>query len=189
MADFPPLNDRDGLPEALRVLLSDYPREAWEADPGFAGLVQFWLERHGMFRKLNALLSDDAAAAMDGRMGTEDYRGRLSHFGGMLLGQLHDHHHIEDAHYFPQLTRLDARLEQGFALLDSDHHALDGLMRDFADAANAVLAPGQPDAALMARIARFRETGLRFARLVERHLDDEEDLIVPLLLKHGAPGL
>ncbi len=189
MADLIPLSDRACLPEALRVLLADYPREAWEADPGFAGLVQFWLERHGMFRKLNAMLAGDAATAIERGMDTDTYRGRLSQFGGMLLGQLQDHHQIEDVHYFPKLARLDARLEHGFDLLDSDHHALDALMREFADAANAVLGPGQPDAALVTRIGRFRETATRFARLVERHLDDEEDLIVPLLLKHGAPGL
>ena len=28
-----PIETRPGLPDALRVLLRDYPREAWEQDP------------------------------------------------------------------------------------------------------------------------------------------------------------
>ena len=46
------LADRKKLPDALRVLLEDYPRDGWELDPGFDGLVRFWLDRHLMFRRL-----------------------------------------------------------------------------------------------------------------------------------------
>ena len=30
------LETRSGLPEAMRILLAEYPREAWEADPNFS---------------------------------------------------------------------------------------------------------------------------------------------------------
>ena len=36
---------RDGLPDALRVLLAEYPREAWESHPNLTALMRFWLER------------------------------------------------------------------------------------------------------------------------------------------------
>ena len=57
MADLPDdlaLGVRAGLPDALRVLLADYPREGWESHPHFTGLVRFWLDRHLMFRPLQA---------------------------------------------------------------------------------------------------------------------------------------
>ena len=54
------LKSRDGLPDALRVLLAEFPRQGWERHPHFAGLVQFWLDRHGMFRQLTEALRSDA---------------------------------------------------------------------------------------------------------------------------------
>ncbi len=45
-----PLETRAGLPDALRVLLRDYPRERWGGDPNFHGLVSFWLGMHLHFR-------------------------------------------------------------------------------------------------------------------------------------------
>ena len=35
------LSHRTALPDALRVLLAEYPREAWEADPTFSALIRF----------------------------------------------------------------------------------------------------------------------------------------------------
>ena len=183
------LESRTGLPDSLTVLLRDYPREAWEKDPNFAGLVQFWLERHLMFRKLLDTISEDTRGAVDRSGDPDAYRARLARFGNLLLGQLHEHHHIEDLHYFPKLQVLDKRLEGGFGLLDSDHHALDELMKDFAEGANAVLTPTANEATLREAAAGFEPRVDRFSSLIKRHLDDEEDLIVPVILRYGAPGL
>jgi hypothetical protein len=60
------LDTRSGLPDALRVLLATHPRESWQADPGFHGLVRFWLERHMMFRQLMAHMSRETRAFLDG---------------------------------------------------------------------------------------------------------------------------
>lgn len=139
MPDTLPDLTRDGLPPALRVLVEEYPREAWEAHPEFAGLVQFWLERHMMFRKLGDLLQQDIEGLIDGGMGPRAYGGRLSRFGGMLINQLHGHHQIEDMHYFPALKGFDPRLERGFDILDRDHHEIDPMLHRFAEAANGLL--------------------------------------------------
>ncbi|EPX86788.1 hemerythrin domain-containing protein [Salipiger mucosus] len=176
------LKTRSGLPEALRVLLQDYPREAWEADPGFSGLVQFWLERHMMFRRLTEAMQTDAEAEMDGRLDREAMAPRLARMGNMLIEQLHGHHQIEDHHYFPVLSGLDQRLTRGFEILDRDHHAMDGLLDRFARSANGVL-QGQTET------GPFRDELLSFSGMLERHLHDEEDLIVPVILRHGAGGL
>ena len=45
------LGERTGLPDGLDALLKEYPRAHWENDPGFQGLVEFWLGRHMMFRQ------------------------------------------------------------------------------------------------------------------------------------------
>lgn len=182
MDDALDLKTRAGLPDSLRALLEAYPREAWQAHPNFAGLVAFWLDRHMMFRRLTDALARDAKASAEGRMDPAAQAARLSRFGGMLVDQLHGHHQIEDTQYFPVLSRLETRLDRGFAILDRDHHALDGLLGRFTESANALL-QGRGEAG-----AFLDELGA-FEGFLNRHLEDEEDLVVPVILKHGPDGL
>ena len=183
------LDTREGLPEALRVLLEDYPREAWEADPGFSGLIRFWLDRHLMFRKLLAAMIERGEATADGKTDPRRFAAELSRLGSLFAGELHGHHMIEDQHYFPRLRGLDAGVAHGFDLLDSDHHDLDAHLATFADNANAAIrdiAEDRPhDGSLVTFLTGLGVTG----RFLDRHLTDEEDLIVPVLLKYGSNGL
>jgi iron-sulfur cluster repair protein YtfE (RIC family) len=183
------LSDRSGLPEALRILLDDYPREGWAAHPGFEGLVAFWLSRHRMFRDLTGLIAAEAEAAMDRRLSGRSYAARLSQLGGGLLQNLQGHHQIEDHHYFPVLRQHDARIAAGFDLLDADHHAMDGLLAGFAGAANGAIRAADDPAALVDRAADLSRCMADFRRMLGRHLDDEEDLIVPVILRSGGAGL
>lgn len=175
------LEQRAGLPEALRVLLAEYPRTGWQAHPNFAGLVAFWLDRHLMFRQLTETLIRDAETMVDGGMDRQAYGQRLGRLGSMLVNQLHGHHQIEDMHYFPKLAGLETRLQRGFDLLDSDHHAMDGLLDRFTKSANSVLQGGEA--------GHFHTEVQGFTTLLNRHLVDEEELIVPVILKYGAEGL
>lgn len=176
------LEGRNGLPDTLRVLLADFPRDSWKTDPGFGGLVSFWLDRHLMFRRLTATMQEDTEAVMDGAMDPQEHKARLGRFGSMLVQQLHGHHQIEDQHYFPVLSGFDPRLLRGFDILDKDHDAMDGLLDRFATSANGLIRD-------VAEPGPFREELLSFGALLERHLYDEEDLIVPVILRHGAEGL
>ncbi|MEW9921146.1 hemerythrin domain-containing protein [Marimonas sp. MJW-29] len=174
------LHQRKALPDALRVLAEQYPRAQWEGHPNFGEMIQFWMQRHLMFRQLMQLLREDAQGLLDKKMPFETYAQRLSHYGGTFLNQLHGHHQIEDAHYFPQLVQLDPRLERGFELLETDHEAIDPLLHDFAGAANAVLQGGEAGA--------FLRKIEGFEKLLDRHLVDEEDIVVPVVLHTGFRG-
>jgi hemerythrin-like domain-containing protein len=176
------LMQRGGLPDALKALREIYPRGTWTAHRNFDGLVSFWMERHMMFRNLCVHLREDAEAATDGKLAKAQMDARLARFGTMLLQQLHGHHQIEDQHYFPKLIGHEASLARGFDILDRDHHAMDGLLQRFATGANGVL-QGTVETGV------FRDQVADFEGLLLRHLEDEEDLIVPILLKHGAGGL
>jgi iron-sulfur cluster repair protein YtfE (RIC family) len=185
MTDDLALGTRAGLPDALRVLVEEIPREVWESHPQFGGMVQFWLERHLMFRQLLGQLTGDAELVLDRRLDIPGYAPRLSRFGGFFLNQLHGHHQIEDMHYFPQLAVLDLRIERGFAILDADHHALHGHLDAFATGANAVLSRARDEAAAREAAGEFHALLGRFHKMLERHLTDEEDLVVPVILKSG----
>ena len=187
MADQPaPLDLRTGLPDALQVLLKDYPREGWTSDPGFNHLISFWLERHMLFRKLLDMLAVSARARLDGNIDPNRFRNELSRFGSIFVGELHTHHSVEDMHYFPVLAGKDARVAAGFEMLDRDHHALDGYLSGFEDEANAAIQVTDADTA---PIGRFEEGLVRLSGFIDRHLTDEEELVVPVILKYGVSEL
>ena len=180
------LLSRAGLPDALRVLVEEIPRETWESHPEFGGMVRFWMDRHAMFREIMARLREDAEGALDRRIAPDAYLPRLSRLGGLFLGELHAHHNVEDVHYFPRLVRLDERLERGFGILDADHKTLDGLLNRFADGANGVLRAAGEDVRDAA--GPFRDDLDRLAGFLHRHLIDEEEIVVPVILKSGFQG-
>lgn len=180
------LEHRKALPEGLRVLLRDYPRDLWESHRNFDALTRFWLDRHLMFRDLMGRLRSDTEAFLEARTDPRAHAARSSRLTGFLLNELHGHHQIEDMQYFPVLAGLEQRLAAGFELLDSDHHALDGHLHGLADDTNALLralqspGPGAHDAAgvLHGRLERF-------AGFLDRHLIDEEELVIPVILHHA----
>lgn len=182
------LANRPALPDALRVLLDDIPRDAWEGHPRFEGLVRFWLERHMMFRQLLDLMGQEATSVLDGGGDPRRFAQAISHYGRIFVGQMHEHHHIEDEHYFPILRGMDDRVARGFDILERDHQALDGMLARFVGDANGVLKA--VDSADPSRAhARFRDGLSGLHGLIERHLTDEEDLIVPVILLHGMNGI
>lgn len=181
------LETRDALPEALRILIADFPREGWEAHPNFDGLTRFWLDRHLMFRSVLERLRKGTEAYLDGAVEPPGFARELQQVGGFFLNELHTHHYVEDNHYFPKLQGLEARLESGFGILDADHHVLDAHIHGMADGMNAVLRVGQGDAA-MNHAGHLQERLEQFERFMDRHLTDEEELIVPVILKF-APRL
>lgn len=174
---------RDGLPEALQILLRQHPREGWRAHPEFGPLTQFWLERHFAFRDLLKRLETDARQVIDGALDPHEHAARLARFGQLFLQELHGHHSIEDQVYFPKLMPLAPGLERGFELLDADHHHLHEELDGFAMRANAVLQGGGP-----AALGAHQEGLERMARFLNRHLTDEEDLVVPVMLVTGFDG-
>ena len=174
------LGRRDTLPEALRALVDHCPRATWDAHPRFPGLAAFWLDKHLGFRRLSDLLIRDLRAHLDGRLAPEGLAARVSRTGGMLIGGLHDHHGIEDHHYFPAMLGLEPGMARGFDLLDRDHHALDPWLARLTEEANALIRA--PDREAAGRLLGSLDA---FAPFLARHLEDEEDLVVPVILRHA----
>lgn len=178
------LHSRKALPDALRVLLADYPREGWESHGNFDGLTRFWLERHLMFRDLQEKLQQEARAYLSGLSEPLAFAQQAHRLGGFLIQQLHGHHQIEDHHYFPVLAQAEPRLERGFALLDADHHTLDAELQALTGAFNDTLRPLSTGAPARDQAAQLEERLTAFGGFLDRHLSDEEDLVVPVILHH-----
>jgi hemerythrin-like domain-containing protein len=185
------LDTRTGLSEEMLFLLRQYPRDVWPRHPNLGGMARFWLDRHNGFRQLGGVLEDALSRFREGEMEPAAFGGffapRLQHF----LTELHHHHMIEDQHYFPVFVAAEKRLTRGFEVLEGDHEAIHERIEQVIASANGLLGHLQGtdrDAILRAADAYAGDSGRLIGGLM-RHLDDEEDLIVPLILERGEGPL
>jgi iron-sulfur cluster repair protein YtfE (RIC family) len=185
---------RSGWPEDLRVLLARSPREQWQGHANLGEMARFWLSRHDMFRELATMIQAIEAQFRDGALSPAEFPRQFVPRLQFLLSQLGVHHQIEDLHYFPIFRAADKRLARGFDVLEGDHHAIHEDMAATADTANALLRAlsanlaGDADALRRCGDAYAAASGALLKGLI-RHLDDEEDLIVPLILDRGEAAL
>lgn len=171
----------------MAALCQRQPR-ARATDAQLSDIARFWLQMHDGFRRETALMT---AAAADLRAGRTDARGFHDRAVPVLAGflqHLDGHHRIESGHYFPQFRRLDARLQPALDLLDRDHDAIHAHLETLAATGNALhqairsgVAPADVDAA-----ARLADALQAAEAPLNRHLDDEEDIVVPVLQKAGV---
>jgi iron-sulfur cluster repair protein YtfE (RIC family) len=181
---------RKGWPEELKLLITRYPREQWQGHENLGAMAQFWLSRHDMFRELSGTIESVTGDFRSGAMPAEDFPRQLVPRLQFLLSQLNVHHQIEDQHYFPIFRAAEERLTRGFDVLEADHHAIHADMAATAQTANALLQ------ALSGKTVALKRCGDDYAAAsrallkgLMRHLDDEEDLIVPLILDRGEDAL
>jgi hemerythrin-like domain-containing protein len=181
---------REGWPDDLCVLLARYPREQWQGHANLGGMARFWLSRHAMFRELAGMIREIETQFRSGRLPPVEFPRVLVPRLQFLLSQLDVHHQIEDHHYFPIFRAADERLARGFDVLERDHHAIHGDMAHVAEAANALLRALSGDAETLRRRGdEYAAASSALLKGLARHLDDEEDLIVPLILDRGEEAL
>lgn len=182
MSDFD-LFLRAGLPDEIAALRRVHPRP-WE-DEDLGDLARFWLDRHDLFRRFAALLLPAADALRGGTLAPGDALPRLGPRIEAYLGELHGHHAIEDRHYFPVFRTADPRLSRAFEILDADHATLDGLIHRLVGTLNALRASTADPAAA----ERLGATLAGTVGAVARHLEDEEDIVIPLLIERTSLAL
>ena len=179
----------EDMPTDMGVLLDKYPRDTWDAHPGFGEKTRHWLGAHRMFRRLGALVRTETEAYLDKDQAPDDFAARLSHFGGALVGNLHGHHGWEDRSYFPELSAADPRFDAGVEILEEDHADLDLVLDGFVDAANRTIKLIHLDEAQARDEAgKIHHTATTIEAFLARHLNDEEDLAVPIILHHRLRG-
>jgi iron-sulfur cluster repair protein YtfE (RIC family) len=180
------LTARTGLPDDLRYLVARYPREEWWAHDGIHGMAGMWLQRHDMFREMGSMLTGGIADYREGRQDAPGFARWFAPRLNYLLGNLDGHHRIEDDVYFPKFAEAENRLKRGFEILDGDHHQIHEALEANAEAANAFLRALQEseDRQRFAADAYAAENE-KLVAMLTRHLADEEDLIIPLILDRG----
>ena len=180
------LHLRAGLPAEFRYLEVAYPRARWPV-MDLHPMATHWLEIHGWFRGMAGELVQLGDLWREDRIELADYRRAVLPRLRRFLGHLHGHHHHESGQYFPAMALIEPGMAKGFALLDRDHDAVERLLSAMAQAANALNgAAGQSgdQPRLAATMADAIESGVG---LIGRHLDDEEEIVVPVLTLRGDP--
>ena len=177
------------MPAEMQVLLNQIPRDSWETHPGFQEKTRQWLNAHQNFRRLAELVRKDTEAYLDKEMSVEDYERYLAVYGNRLVGNLHGHHGWEDHSYFPELSAADPRFDKGLELLEKDHADLDAVLDVFTRSANRAikLAHLDPDK-VRDEAGDVHEQAIAIEAFLDRHLSDEEELAVPIILHHRLRG-
>ena len=102
----------------------------------------------------------------------------IGNHGQRLLKNLHSHHGFEDSSVFPVLRQHYPRLAAGLNVLEQDHLALDALLDDIDR--QLTLFPALTTNPQALETAHQQAANLE--ALLHRHMDDEEDIIVPIYL-------
>ncbi|HEY3518855.1 MAG TPA: hemerythrin domain-containing protein [Gammaproteobacteria bacterium] len=177
-----------GWPAELEFLLARHPRATWPN--ARSASVAFWLDVHERLRRDSAGL--DAAG--------DDYRGGRSSPAQLavvaaprlrgLVAAMHGHHQIEDFEYFPEFRRAEPRLAAGFDRLEREHASLsrcvDATLAALAEL-HAVADRAEPSSTATLNLAaqRYVDAAATLSADLRRHLHDEENLVVPLLIERG----
>ncbi|MBD2841902.1 hemerythrin domain-containing protein [Erythrobacter sp. KMU-140] len=177
------------MPEAFRILLNETPRDSWETHPSFKTPTRNWLGAHRMFRRLAETIRTTLETHLENRASFRTTVTHLSYYGDALVRNLHGHHNFEDTSYFPELRKADPRFAGGLEILERDHEILDRVLHDFTQQANGLITQFQNNVLPGERpIADIHQTSLAIERLLQRHLADEEELAVPIILHHRLRG-
>jgi iron-sulfur cluster repair protein YtfE (RIC family) len=184
------LSRREGWPRDLCILLKRYPREQWQDHANLGAMARFWLSRHDMFREVADMIRAIETEFREGRLPPAEFPRVFVPRLQFLLSQLGAHHQIEDHHYFPIFRAADERLARGFDVLEGDHGAIHADMARVAETANVLLRVlGGDTGVLRARGDDYAQASAALLKGLTRHLDDEEDLIVPLILDRGEQAI
>jgi iron-sulfur cluster repair protein YtfE (RIC family) len=187
------LNDKrdahEGWPAELEFLLERHPRATW---PGArSATVAFWLDVHERLRRDAAGLE----AAGDEYRRVRSSPAELAVIAAPrlrgLVAAMQGHHQIEDFEYFPEFRRAEPRLAAGFDRLEREHAALNRsvevALAALAELHAAAERTTEPTSAATLTLAAqvYVDAAATLSADLLRHLHDEENLVVPLLLEAG----
>ena len=181
------LGKRDGLPKDLQKLLEKYPRDSWGEDVLNGNWVAFWLGRHSLFRKISTSIHDIIERKLDSKLSTESFLRQYSQLMSLMLKNLDSHHAVEDNYIFPKFYNKSKQFIYGLDLLENDHLLIHHSIDNVVHAGNKLLSLGltSENGNLIDNLGKYKVINDKFDTLLKSHLNDEEDLLIPLVNMYG----
>ncbi len=180
------LGVRPGLPVQFRWLLEEFPRDRWTER--LDETAAFWLQMHASFRGHQAHLDGLVGqwrVSGDARALHRELIPALQSF----LQHLDGHHRVESGQYFPMMRKIEPQIAAGIALLDRDHdiiHETLEILFQGGMAFHQAISAGASDAPDKAH--RLGDLIAAAGKPLLRHLEDEEDIVIPLIQHRGLNG-
>jgi len=181
-----------------RKVLGDAPtiaRSEWSTHPNYHSIASHFLGFHEHFRSdLRKLVRvsnvDEPYRGGGGRNRAQALQRRvreLSRAFSQLNSHLHTHHSIEDRHVFPQAIRANKGLTTAVGMLEKDHGTMNKLLKG-AEGAISTAEKARSETDLEEGLARCHQALVALSTFMSQHLQDEEDLLIPLMLE-GVLGV
>lgn len=158
-------------------LYNKLPPEQWFA-ADYAYKTSGWLKVHTNIRKRQRILTQISEAYIDGEFDWAEYRSQILKRINMHILKLHQHHGVEDDGFFPEFIRMYPQLAPAFEILGHDHEYLNALL-DKLQIQNDELAKSEGEDKALAE--QLHDTLVKVTDLLQQHLTDEEDLVIPIL--------
>ena len=163
-------------------LYNKLPPDQWfGAD--YAYKTSGWLKVHTNIRKRQRILTQISDAYISGEFDWSEYRSQILKRINMHVLKLHQHHGVEDDGFFPEFVSMYPKLAPAFEILGHDHEYLNELL-DKLQIQNDQL--GRSEIEDKALAEELHDTLVKVTALLQQHLTDEEDLVIPILgLRQG----
>ena len=163
-------------------LYNKLPPDQWfGAD--YAYKTSGWLKVHTNIRKRQRILTQISDAYISGEFDWSEYRSQILKRINMHVLKLHQHHGVEDDGFFPEFVSMYPKLAPAFEILGHDHEYLNELL-DKLQIQNDQLARSEIEDKALAE--ELHKTLVAVTDLLQQHLTDEEDLVIPILgLRQG----
>ena len=158
-------------------LYNKLPPDQWFA-ADYAYKTSGWLKVHTNIRKRQRILTQISEAYIDGEFDWAEYRSQILKRINMHILKLHQHHGVEDDGFFPEFVSMYPALAPAFEILGHDHEYLNALL-DKLQIQNDALAKSEGEDKALAE--QLHETLVKVTDLLQQHLTDEEDLVIPIL--------
>ena len=179
------VEQRKGLPAVIKDLLLPLERSQWSQHARYGGKASFFIQYHGDLLATAAYLKQSLQVLLDSAQGVfngQQLKGPLS-AAQYLVDRAHNHHRIEDQVYFPQFRKIMPQLSKGIDLLDKDHKTLDLALDDLSTRVmSMVMTLNQGDVIDKQQVKLLTDNILHLQRILQRHLYDEEEVIIPIFL-------
>ena len=181
------LGERNGLPKDLQELLEKFPRESWGEDVLNGNWVGYWLGRHSLFRKITFSINSIIEKTLDNKMSSEDFIHQYSQHMSLMLKNLDSHHLVEDNYIFPRFYDKSQKFIYGLDLLENDHHLIHNSIDNMIFVGNKLIksVSSNSNYDIKDSLGKYKIISDNFNELLTSHLNDEEDLLIPLVIQHG----